>query len=179
MHIKKTYICFEPGEHHPALCVLEKFSKEIGHLKPTIQTIYTVRWLESLPANSTYNDVLQKIRARMKSYVTGTIRIIVGYTYISEAAIKFFEKTNLQPVKITVTGDPESYKENFMFYVTYREIVERMDALKEQETLTFAAGVSESSLREDDDLDLSLGMAVWFAHQDSEKVKNKSFIEFK
>jgi len=179
MNIKKTFICFEPGESHPALCVLVKYSQQIGTLNPKYKIIYDVRTLESFPVGITYNDVLQRIKTLMSKYVMGDIRFILGYTYISESVIRFFNGTNLKPAKITVTGDPESYKDNFILHVPYKEIAERIDVLKETDTLTFDAEVSELLLNEDDDLDLCLGMAVWYAAHDADQLKEKKFIEFK
>ena len=32
--MKKTYFCYEPGEHHPAFSVVEKRIDVVGRLKP-------------------------------------------------------------------------------------------------------------------------------------------------
>ena len=171
MNIKKTYICLEPGETHPVLCILLKTSELIGRLNPKEKITYTIHTLEALPSEINNFDILELIKTRMKAYVIGDIRFILGYTYIAESTARFYEGTSLKPAKITVTGDQESYKDKFMLYVPYSELLARMDELKEQDAITFAADVSESLAREDDDCDLSLGMAVWYASQDLEQVK--------
>ena len=173
MHIKKTYVCLEPGEIHPALCVLVKHTQQIGILKPTFKTVYDVRTLDALPAKSPYFDIIEKTKVYIKLYVTGDIRFILGHTNISESFVNFFERAKIKSLNITVTGDQEPYKDNFMLYAPYREIVETMDALKEQDVLTFAEDTSESDLIKDDDLDLSLGMAVWYATNDEKQFKEK------
>jgi len=168
MHVKKTYICLEPGEHHPAMCVLEKYSEKIGHLNPTFKMIYDVRTLEALPSGMTNIDMREKITARMKTYIMGDIRCILGYTYITEQAKRFFEGTSLKPVKITVTGEEKSYKDNFMIYVPYSEMLHNMDELNAQDSLVFGPDILKSKIIEDDDLDLALLMTIWYAYQDTE-----------
>lgn len=173
MTIKKTFICLEPGEKHPSLCILVKMSEMVGRLNPTMKFRYTVHALEALPPGINNFDTLELIKSRMKAYVMGDIRFLMGYTYITESMARFFEGTSLKPARITVTGGQESYKDNFMIYVPYSEMLAQIDALKEQECLSFASDTFEPLAREDDDCDLTLGMAVWYAARDLDQLKKK------
>ena len=150
-------------------------SEQVGRLNPKVKFHYTVQALEALPTGINNFDTLELIKSRMKAYVMGDIRFIMGYTYIAESKARFFEGTSLKPAKIIVTGGKESYKDNFMLYVPYSEMLEHIDALKEQECLAFASDTFETLAREDDDCDLTLGMAVWYAAKNLDKLKKKSF----
>ena len=108
----------------------------------------------------------------------GDIRVILGYTYITADMKRFFEKTSLKPVKIMVTGDKESYRDGLIINVPYSEILERIDELYEQERLIKNVAVTESGFIADDDCDLALGMAVWFAAQDAEHDKGTNIPGF-
>ena len=174
MNIKKTFICLEPGEKHSSLCILAKMSELSGRLIPKMKFLYNVHALETLPPGIDNFDTLELIKSRMKTYVLGDIRFIMGYTYITESTARFFEKTSLKPVKITVTGEQESYKDKFMLHVPYSEMLAQIDALKEQECLSFASDAFEPLAREDDDCDLALGMTVWYATRDLDRLKKKS-----
>ncbi len=79
MNIKKTFICFEPGEKHSSLCILVKMSELVGRLNPTMKFLYTVHALETLPPGVNNLDTLELIKSRMKAYVIGDIRFIMGY----------------------------------------------------------------------------------------------------
>ena len=172
--MKKTYICFEPGERHPVLCVVEKRSEIVGRLNPEVVMNYEVQSLEALPAGMSHIDMQEKVKSRMQKYIMGDIRFILGYTYIGEATARFFEGTSLKPVRITVTGEQELRKEGLMLFVPYSDILERIDELRAREALDFSVGASESEFADDDDCDLALGMAVWYAAQDSEQTIGKN-----
>ena len=174
MTIKKTFICLEPGEKHSSLCILVKMSELSGRLNPKMKFLYTVHALEALPPGINNFDTLELIKSRMKAYVIGDIRFIMGYTYITESTARFFERTSLKPAKITVTGEKESYKDKFMLHVPYSEMLAQIDALKEQECLSFTSEAFEPLAREDDDCDLTLGMTIWYAAQNLDRLKKKS-----
>lgn len=176
--MKKTYICFEPGEHHPALCVVEKRAEIVGRLNPEVVMNYEVQLLEALPTGMPHIDMQEKVKSRMQKYTMGDIRFILGYTYIKEATARFFEGTSLKPARIMVTGEQELRKEGLMLYVPYSDILERIDELRAREALDFSAGVSESEFADDDDCDLALGIAVWYAAQDAEQIRGKNIPGF-
>jgi len=96
--MKKTYICFEPGEQHPALCVVEKRSEIVGRMNPEVVMKYEVQSLEALPAGMPHIDMQEMVKT------------------------------------------PHS----------------------------------ESESAEDDDCDLALCMAVWYAAQDTEQTRGKN-----
>ncbi|MBN1292330.1 MAG: hypothetical protein JXB48_10870 [Candidatus Latescibacteria bacterium] len=171
---QKTYICLEPGEMHPVLCILTKYTELVGRLNPVTKFQYDIRTLEILPVNISHFDLLELIKLRMKSYVMGDIRFILGCTYIKDSMMRFFEGTSLKPVKITITGDQESYKDNFMLYVPYSELLDSIDSMNDLDALNFSSDIPDSLIREDDDCDLALGMVVWYAFKDTEQIKGKN-----
>ena len=129
MHSSKTYICLELGEHHPALCVLVKDIHQIGDLKPKIKVTYEIRTLETFPEECSFDEIFQRIKQLMKAYVMGDVRFILGKTFIRETTEKSFAQTSLKPVKISITGEKKSFKDNFVDYVPYSELLEKLDEL--------------------------------------------------
>ena len=65
--MKKTYICFEPGEQHPALCVVEKRSEIVGRMNPEVVMKYEVQSLEALPSWMPHIDMQEKVKTRIRN----------------------------------------------------------------------------------------------------------------
>ncbi|MFC1606610.1 hypothetical protein ACFL47_01460 [Candidatus Latescibacterota bacterium] len=164
--MKKTYICLEPGEHHPALCVVEKHFTTVGRLQAQENTTFEVKSLESLPSDISKFDLREKVAARMRKYIMGNIRFILGYNYIDEETRRIVESSSLKPVKITVTGENEPHRDEFMNYVPYTLMVDLQDKLRSSGALTYEMPVNETGFIEDEDCELALCMAIWYASQD-------------
>ena len=180
MNTKKTYICLEPGEKHPVLCVIVKHVKPSQVIVKEPKLFYEVLSVAVFPQEITLFNMVEKIRVELKKHVMGDSVFLLGHTYMKEPAKEYFNKSSLKPAIITVTGEETSYRDAAgTFHVPYSEILDILDDIKENETIRFSSGVSESALREDDDMDLSLGMAVWYAHHDTERPKSKKPLTFR